>query len=83
MINSVDNLMDCLDRKGWKRQKGTVPKEFKTGYPFFLNDEKDRHAMIATSVDGDEVFYAGHTKDRCKQKMSQSTRWIFYYLPEN
>ena len=62
--------MDCLDRNWLKLQKGIVPKEFKTGYPFFLNDEKDRHAMIATSVDGVKFFMLDI------QKIDVNRRWV-------
>ena len=58
----VTDVMSCLDQKGWKRSS-SVPPNFRGGYPLFLTDMS--HAMIASSYDGNVVYYCGHTRDRC------------------
>ena len=83
MITSVVNLMQCLDKKGWKKSSGPIPKEFKAGYPIFINNQNTRHAMISTSIEGSKIIYAGHTVDRCNGEIkTPSNNLIYYYLPE-
>ena len=61
-IPGVSNLKSCLSKKNW-HSSSTRPGSFKAGYPFFHNSYS--HAMLATSISGSKVYYAGHTNDRC------------------
>ena len=61
-IPTVLFLKRCLSQKHW-HSSSTMPGSFKAGYPFFHNSYS--HAMIATSISGSKVYYAGHTNDRC------------------
>ena len=61
-IPLVANLRTCLRKKNW-HSSSTRPGSFKAGYPFFHNSYS--HAMLATSISGSKVYYAGHTNDRC------------------
>jgi hypothetical protein len=58
----VEDIMSCLDQKGWK-QYWSVPPNFRRGYPLFLTDHS--HAMIACDYDGNDVYFCGHTYDVC------------------
>ena len=61
-IPYVPNLINCIKKKGWSGH-GSRPSCFKAGYPFFMNAYQ--HAMLALSISGNSVYYAGHTRDRC------------------
>ena len=74
-IPYVPNLRSCLQQKGWKHTQG-VTNKFKAGYPFF---EGNKHAMIATGVNGKTITYCGHTNDRCNNKLVNSN-YYYYYL---
>ena len=74
-IPSVANLKSCLNKRGW-HSSSTKPGSFRAGYPFFHNSYS--HAMIATSISGSRVYYAGHTNDRCGD-VYMTSGVTFYY----
>ena len=76
LIEYVPNLENCLINKGWKKSVG-MTKDFKAGYPFFIHNQ---HAMIATSVSGNFLYYCAHTTDRCDSGMQARSNFIYYYL---
>ena len=74
-IPYVPNLRSCLTKKGWKSQQG-VPKKFKAGYPLFKTSGS--HAMLATKVEGNNVYFAAHTTNYYDHKLTYS---VDYYYP--
>ena len=75
-IPSTIKLKSCLLKIGWKSKKG-MPKSFKPGYPFFLND---MHARIATKVNGKIVTYCDHKcTDTCDGTITDDNL-IYFYL---
>ena len=74
-LPAVSNLKTCLRNKGWS-SSSTRPGSFIAGYPFFHNSYS--HAMIATSISGSKVYYAGHTNDRCGDVyMTSGVTWYY------
>ena len=71
----VADLKSCLQQKGWKHST-TRPSSFKGGYPIFLTSGS--HAMLATGIAGNGVYFCGHTNDRCDYTISSG---IEYYYP--
>lgn len=71
----VRDLDLCLQKLGWKRST-SKPPGFKAGYPMILTDLS--HAIIATSVSGNKIKYAGHTTNRFDYPLGSSV--YYYYL---
>ena len=62
MIIGIASLKKCLKEKGWKGYSNR-PNSFKAGYPIFLKDSS--HAMLATGISGNTIYYCSHNNDRC------------------
>ena len=75
-IVRVRDIRSCLSHLGWKYSK-TLPSQFKAGYPMVHTDGS--HTILAVSVSGKSVRFAGHTTDYCDQPLSASV--YYYYLP--
>ena len=71
----VVDLRRCLTLKGWKSKKG-LPKQFKAGYPFFIENS---HAMLATYLKGKNITFCSNSPDRCDYKTTDKS-FIYYYL---
>ena len=75
-IVRVKDIRACLSHLGWKYSK-TLPSQFKAGYPMVYTDNS--HTILAVSVSGKSVRFAGHTTDYCDQPLAASV--YYYYLP--
>ena len=75
-IPFVSNLRACLTKKGWKSQKG-MPKKFKAGYPFFI---ENMHARICTNIEGNTIRYCSHSNNICDGRVSANSSFYYYYL---
>lgn len=75
-IIRVKDIRKCLSHLGWKYST-TLPSKFKAGYPMVHTDES--HTILAVSVNGNSVKFAGHTTDYCDQPLRASV--YYYYLP--
>ena len=74
VIAGVTSLKNCLEKKGW-HVSSTKPASFKAGYPMVKPNLS--HAIIATQVSGNTVYYSGHTNDVCNQKLGYSVLYIY------
>ena len=74
VIAGVTSLKNCLIKKGWHLST-TKPSGFKAGYPMVKPDLS--HAIIATTVSGNTVYYSGHTNDVCNKKLGYSVLYIY------
>ena len=82
IYRSID-LRNCLEKKGWKKDKGSI-KNFKEGYPFFMYIGPSLHSMISTIVAGNKVIYNEHKAvGRCNLAIKGSLdKYEFYYPPK-
>jgi hypothetical protein len=71
----VRDLKSCLEQKGWHHST-TKPAKFKAGYPLFKTSGS--HAMLATKVEGNNVYFAAHTTNYYDHKLTYS---VDYYYP--
>ena len=74
VIAGVTSLKNCLQKKGW-HVSSSKPAAFKAGYPMVKPDLS--HAIIATTVSGNTVYYSGHTSDVCNKKLGYSVLYIY------
>ena len=76
MIPSVSDLKAYLISKGWKSSMGIKPINFNAGYPIFI---KYHHRVIlAIDIQGDTIYYSGHSPDRCNAKIIAGACEFFY-----
>ena len=76
MFHNVENLKKSLISKGWKLSISKSTK-YKAGYPIFL--KRGSHAMFMTGLDGDDIIFCAHEKDRCDAKIKANIL-DYYYL---
>ena len=74
-VPSVNNLKNCLTKKGWK-SSANVPPGFKAGYPVIFSG----HATIASSVNGKTVLVACHSKPHYDSPVDWYGTPTYYYL---
>ena len=75
MFLNIQNLKNCLLKKGWKKSISKHP-EFKAGYPIFLKNIP--HVMLATGFDSYYIIYCAHASDRCDAKIDAKSVEYFY-----
>ena len=70
----VSDLKSCLQQKGWKHSTSR-PSNFKAGYPIFLTSGS--HAMLATGIQENGVYYCAHTNDRCDAFITSGIEYYY------
>ena len=75
VILNVGYLKVCLDRKGFKSSKNMV-KKFKAGYPIAIGNS---HIVIASKIEGSNVYYCAHSIDRCDALLNSTSNDLTYY----
>ena len=74
MIIRLTALQDCLKDKGWRESKD-LNSNFKKGNPIILAG--DRHIMLATDIEGNNIHFCGHMDDTCN--VLPEEKLIFYF----
>ena len=78
MVVNYNDLLGCLESKGWHQIR---PKDdrIKKGTPILLCG--NRHPMFAIDFKGDKTIYYGHKSDECEGELDNS-KLIFFYKEE-
>ena len=77
MIYIYNDLIECLDKKGWKFSD-TKTDKIKEGYPALIKGE--RIFVIITGFKNNKVINCAHYKD--KKKEIDQDKLVYYYLDE-